>query len=564
MSTLKRYVCVIGIGLVLSLLFSWRVMVTPAYAAVFVVNNPGDAGDSNPGDGICATATKVCTLRAAIEEANAHPGVDTITIPAMTIVLSKELDTKYIYGNDTSVIIQGAGQNNTIIDGNKLTRVFYFEARSGSHTISDLTIRNGYNLNTTDPNRWVKDGGGIFSEASLTLNNVTITNCQAYQGGGIYGEHAFLGPAGWNIPSLTLHNVTLTGNRATSQDYGYAGGGGLFSGSLLTADGLVITGNSAIQGGGLYQNSPKSVDTASTVTNFTISNNGAVDGAGIDNDLGALTLTNGKIENNVGSGFRPGCSPSSCIYTGGGGIYNNLGTLIMQNVSVNANKVTTAGSYGGGIYNFQYMSLTNVTISHNTAATGAGISNGNYQSLPNSLTLINVTVGENTGQDSTTPYVDSQGGGIYNNGYMKILTSTIAKNKARYGGGFQNLGTVDMYNSIIADNTAAVASPDCRSTLSSDGHNLIGTTAGCSYNAGPFDLVNVQPMIGSLTGSPSYYPLSVGSPAIDGATDSNCPSFDERGSPRPQGASCDMGAYEYKMSPSTPPSHFVFLPITLH
>lgn len=564
MNTLKRYVYVIGIGLVLSLLLSSRVMVTSVYASVFAVNNPGDAGDSHPGDGICATATNVCTLRAAIEEANAHPGVDTITIPAMTIVISKELATKFIYGVDTSVIIQGAGQNNTIIDGNKLTRVFYFEARSGTHTISDLTIRNGYNLNTTDPNRWVKDGGCIFSEANLTLNNVTITNCQAYQGGGIYGEHAFQGTLGWNIPSLTLHNVTLTGNRATSPDYGYAGGGGLFSGSLLTADGLVISGNSAIQGGGLYQNSPKSLDTPSTITNFTISNNGAVDGAGIDNDLGALTLSYGKIENNTGSGFRPGCAPSSCIYTGGGGIYNNDGTLIMRNVSVNANKVTTAGSYGGGIYNYKYMSLTNVTVSGNTAASGAGISNGNYQSLPNSLTLINVTVGENIGKDSVTPYVDSQGGGIYNNGYMKIVTSTIAKNKARYGGGFQNLGTVDMYNSIIANNTATVASPDCRSTLSSGGHNLISSTAGCTYNAGPFDLVNVQPLIGALTGSPSYYPLSWGSPAIDGASQSNCPSFDEGGNPRPQGASCDIGAFEYKMGTMTPLSHFVYIPITIH
>ncbi|MCA9962334.1 MAG: CSLREA domain-containing protein, partial [Anaerolineales bacterium] len=44
----------------------------------FVVNSTDDAGDANPGDGVCATAVAQCTLRAAIEEANAQPGTDTI------------------------------------------------------------------------------------------------------------------------------------------------------------------------------------------------------------------------------------------------------------------------------------------------------------------------------------------------------------------------------------------------------------------------------------------------------------------------------------------------------
>jgi CSLREA domain-containing protein len=50
----------------------------PAQAATFVVNNVGDAGDAAPGNGVCATAGAVCTLRAAIQEANALAGADTI------------------------------------------------------------------------------------------------------------------------------------------------------------------------------------------------------------------------------------------------------------------------------------------------------------------------------------------------------------------------------------------------------------------------------------------------------------------------------------------------------
>ena len=46
--------------------------VTPAHAAAtFTVNSATDAVDATPGDGVCATAGSVCTLRAAIQEANA-------------------------------------------------------------------------------------------------------------------------------------------------------------------------------------------------------------------------------------------------------------------------------------------------------------------------------------------------------------------------------------------------------------------------------------------------------------------------------------------------------------
>ena len=44
----------------------------------FTVNSTGDGGDANPGDGLCDTGAGECTLRAAIEEANAHAGDDGI------------------------------------------------------------------------------------------------------------------------------------------------------------------------------------------------------------------------------------------------------------------------------------------------------------------------------------------------------------------------------------------------------------------------------------------------------------------------------------------------------
>ena len=51
----------------------------------FVVNDPGDATDANPGDGECATAAGVCTLRAALTELNAWASLP--GIPAVAFAL---------------------------------------------------------------------------------------------------------------------------------------------------------------------------------------------------------------------------------------------------------------------------------------------------------------------------------------------------------------------------------------------------------------------------------------------------------------------------------------------
>ncbi|MFI5200685.1 MAG: CSLREA domain-containing protein, partial [Candidatus Limnocylindrales bacterium] len=70
----------------------------PAVAGLFTVDSIADTVDKTPGDGICATAANVCTLRAAIQEANLHAGADTINfniagVGVPTITLSGTLPT---------------------------------------------------------------------------------------------------------------------------------------------------------------------------------------------------------------------------------------------------------------------------------------------------------------------------------------------------------------------------------------------------------------------------------------------------------------------------------------
>src|SRR5260370_38239544 len=57
------------------------VVASAAHAADFVVNSTADAPNAKPGDHLCITAAATCTLRAAVQEANADGGANTISIP---------------------------------------------------------------------------------------------------------------------------------------------------------------------------------------------------------------------------------------------------------------------------------------------------------------------------------------------------------------------------------------------------------------------------------------------------------------------------------------------------
>ena len=59
-----------------------------AGAADFVVTTDVDSLDATPGDGFCADADGACTLRAAVQEANALAGADRIELGAGRYLLS--------------------------------------------------------------------------------------------------------------------------------------------------------------------------------------------------------------------------------------------------------------------------------------------------------------------------------------------------------------------------------------------------------------------------------------------------------------------------------------------
>src|SRR5207245_8353591 len=93
-----------------------------AVAATFTVNATDDRVDANPGDGHCdadsATPGDQCTLRAAVQEANASPGADTIMLPAGTYKLKLAgIDEDAAATGDLDIVgdvtIVGAGSKTT-------------------------------------------------------------------------------------------------------------------------------------------------------------------------------------------------------------------------------------------------------------------------------------------------------------------------------------------------------------------------------------------------------------------------------------------------------------------
>jgi CSLREA domain-containing protein len=468
---------------------------TAASAVSFTVNSTADVVDAMPGNGVCATATGACTVRAAIQEANALAGADSITIPAGTFKLnipghSEDAAAAGDLDITDDVTITGAGRagaNKTVIDGNAVDRVFDIFSPA-TVTISGLIIRGGL------PDA---DGGGVRNSAITILTDVTLTKNRAGRAS-ISGDDGGDGGAVANFDGmLTLSNAAITSNHAGdcsgNSDEHCGDAGGIYNdcGSVLILTDVLISGNSAGDGHKLLKM--------------------AGCGGGLDT-CGGATLTNVII-----SGNRAGNGDTAC---GGGGIANG-GPTTLTNVTISGNSggnasdsASDSAGPGGGILSFDSMTLTNVTISNNSA-------------------------GKN-------PLGRTYGGGIFEAGGGDLLTNvTICGNRAgkSLGGGVAFSSALGWTNVLLANNIGGNCDPG--SSFSSGGHNLdSGTT--CSLSE-PGDLSNVNPRLGALknNGGPTKTrALLAGSPAMDAGDPTTCPGTDQRGFPRLTDGKCDIGAYE--------------------
>jgi hypothetical protein len=190
--------------------------------------------------------------------------------------------------------------------------------------------------------------------------------------------------------------------------------------------------------------------------------------------------------------------------------------LTLQNSTVTGNSSSSNGIVrgGAGVYNTFVMNISNSTIS------------GNDTAVPN-----------------------GDGGGILNNNLLTVNSSTVFGNSASdQGGGLRNAaGVTTLANSIVAQN-----GEDCSgSNIQSSGYNL-ASDGSCTF-AATGDQNSTNPLLGPLqnNGGPTLtHALTQSSPAFNAGNPAAvgsslaCPITDQRGTTRPQGGRCDIGAFE--------------------
>jgi CSLREA domain-containing protein len=179
---MKLRVAVIAMGFAAALSISAS---DAAAQTTFVVNSAADGADTAAGNGVCAASGGACTLRAAIQEANASPGGDVIefaigsglqtialsaTLPAITAPVRIDGWTQPGYAGSPLVDIDANGKGGLVVTG-------------GGTTIRGLVLRNA------------------------TGNGIELTN-----GGGnvLEGNYVGMAPNGTTPSANTGHGVVVT------------------------------------------------------------------------------------------------------------------------------------------------------------------------------------------------------------------------------------------------------------------------------------------------------------------------------------------------------------------
>jgi alpha-tubulin suppressor-like RCC1 family protein len=490
-------------------------MVAKTYTVTvyFEITSGLDAVDSTIGDSVCRTAANACTLRAAIQEANADPGPDFVRFHPS------------VFGSTLSV--PGVLEN---------------AAATG-----DLDITGDLELSGPSPSSPSRiDAAGLdrvfqlVGHPTVTLANLEITGGKLAPG---YGNGA-----GVLVTGGTLHlSQTVIHDNATAAWGGavHVGGGARLD-TIVTGsspnNALYASNNQADVGGGV------SGDPASTIdlTKGAVVGNSARMGGGIASS-GSLALTDSYVNTNTAS-------------VSGGGVLAN-GSLTMLRVQMNAN---TAAEFGGAVLTMGSADLALTQLIGNKALHGGGLASmGTTHSTRVSLVKDEALPGGNASEvfnagnlTLTTSMVEASAStpvsAIYNAGTswnaaasLTLVDDTVAATGRVFAMRNDAGATVTMTNSIISAKVdpahpgTAVAA--CAGTIGSGGYNLVSDTSCGLTQTG--DAQGVDPALGPLTmGASSQFRTpgtagrSTGKPG--------CSGTDIRGLARPLSGGCDKGAVE--------------------
>lgn len=268
-----------------------------ASAATFTVNSTGDGGDSNTADGICNDGIGNCTLRAAIQQANASPGTDVIgfNVPGAgphiiqpASALPTVSDTTIIdgytepasspntngpgQGSNAVLMIELSGPNPAPFDGLTIT--------AGNSTVRGLVINNfGRGTNIAYSGILLQTNGGNLIEG----NHIGIDPTGSFDRGN----------RGFGVDVFGTSNNTIGGTNAAARN--------IISGNDVL--GVRLSGGS----GNLVQGNYIGTDVngSAPLGNGRIGEGGGVGVGGTNNTIGGTTpaarnIVSGNNEDGVG------------------------------------------------------------------------------------------------------------------------------------------------------------------------------------------------------------------------------------------------------------------------
>jgi hypothetical protein len=379
----------------------------------------------------------------------------------------------------------------------------------GSGTSGDLR----YCLNKSSlggSNTITFDTAGVFAgPQTISLTNTLTVPANTTLTGDGSAMLGIDGKSSFRVFNVTGTNVTISALTIQHGKSGSYGAGVQFSaGASTTINDCVITGNTGTSQGGALGLPFATNATSITLNRDVISNNTAVQGAG--------------------------------LY-----IYED-GTVVISNCSFTGNTTT---SNSGAIYLYGGVTtISNSTFSGNKSGGTGGAIDDRFSDV---LTVINSTIANNSSTSS--------GGGIslivgFMSGSLKVYNSTIASNTAGSAGG-GIAGTVALLSSsIVANNKDNGTGPDVKGTISTANQSLLGTSKGAVITTNNGTLINQDPLLVPLANNGGLTQTMLtgnGSPAHDAGNNVLGLSTDQRGPgfPRVQEAAPDIGATE-KLDPA--------------
>lgn len=252
----------------------------------------------------CADDGGAGTLRSVVAGAGSGDIVDLSPLTCSTMTLAQG----EIAVAQDALTIDGPGAAALTLNGADASRLF---AHTGSGTLSITGL--GFTAGA-GPESDGSGGGCLYSAGSLRLQNVSVSHCRAYDGGGIF-----------TVGDLVLEHVSVTLNTSLSR------GGGIFvrSGNLTLKASTIAGNDTGYGGGGVFSEGNNALVESSTISG----NHAAEDTAGIglrpssDNatDTDSFRLINSTVSGNTSDFVE-------------GGVHVNVPTVEVRNSTVAFNR----------------------------------------------------------------------------------------------------------------------------------------------------------------------------------------------------------------------------------